>query len=80
MIPVSLWPTWLHTTGLPYAAAALALDAWYLYATLRFARITRDPDAASNRALASKLLKVYVMYLPLLLLAMLLNAQGRQLI
>ncbi len=77
MVPVSLWPTWLHTTGLPYAAVALALDAFYLYATLRFARITRDPEAPGNRALARNLLKVSVLYLPLLLLAMVLNAQGR---
>ena len=77
MIPVSLWPTWLHTTGLPYAAVALALDAYYLWATIRFARITRTPDAAENRALARGLLKVSVIYLPLLLLAMALNAQGR---
>ena len=77
MIPVSLWPTWLHVTGLPYAATALALDAFYLYATLRFARITREPESAANRALARGLLKASVLYLPLLLLAMVLNAQGR---
>ena len=77
MIPVSLWPTWLHTTGLPYAAVALALDAYYLWATVRFARITRTPEAPENRALARGLLRVSVIYLPLLLLAMALNAQGR---
>lgn len=77
MIPVSLWPTWLHTTGLPYALIALGLDAFYLYATLRFARITRDPTAVTNRSLARYLLKASVLYLPLLLLAMVLNAQGR---
>ena len=77
MIPVSLWPTWLHTTGLPYAAVALVLDAYYLWATIRFARIVRTPDPAENRALARGLLKVSVIYLPLLLLAMVLNAQGR---
>ena len=77
MIPVSLWPTWLHTTGLPYALIALALDAWYLWATLRFATITRHPEAPQNRALARGLLRASVLYLPLLLLAMALNAQGR---
>lgn len=80
MIPVSLWPTWLHTTGLPYAIVALLLDAWYLYATIRFAGIMRSPEAPGNRALARGLLKVSVMYLPLLLLAMVLNAQGRLLL
>ncbi len=77
MIPVSLWPTALHITGLPYALVALALDAFYLYATLRFARITRSSDAATDRAQARGLLKASVLYLPLLLLAMVLNAQGR---
>jgi protoheme IX farnesyltransferase len=76
MIPVSLWPTLLHTTGLPYAIVASALGIWYLYATIRFARILRNPDDPENRALARNLLKVSVMYLPLLLAAMMLNAQG----
>ncbi len=77
MIPASLWPTWLGLTGLPYAVAAVVLGAWYLAATVRFARITRAPDDPENRALARNLLKVSVMYLPLLLLAMILNAKGR---
>ncbi|HVG26153.1 MAG TPA: heme o synthase [Acidobacteriaceae bacterium] len=77
MIPVSLWPTWLHVTGIPYAVAATGLGLWYLWATIRFARITRNPDDPQNRALARQLLKVSVMYLPLLLLGMALNAQGR---
>jgi protoheme IX farnesyltransferase len=77
MIPISLWPTYLHVTGIPYAIAAFALGLWYLYATVRFARIARNPDDPTNRTLARNLLKVSVMYLPLLLLAMALNAQGR---
>ena len=77
MIPVSLWPTWLHLTGWPYAAAALVLDAYYLWATVRFARIGREIPASESRALARTLLKVSVIYLPLLLIAMALNAQGR---
>lgn len=77
MIPVSLWPTFLHITGLPYAIAAVVLGAFYLAATIRFARITRNPQAPANRALARGLLKASVIYLPLLLVAMALNAQGR---
>ena len=77
MLPVSLWPTLLHTTGLPYAVAAAVLGVYYLVATVRFARIMRAPDDPENRALARKLLQVSVIYLPLLLLAMMLNAQGR---
>lgn len=77
MVPVSLWLTWLHVTGWPYAIAACALGAWYLAATIRFAGILRSDDEAANRVRARHLLKVSVMYLPLLLLAMMLNAQGR---
>jgi protoheme IX farnesyltransferase len=77
MIPISLWPTYLHVTGIPYAIAATALGLWYLTATLRFTRIVRNPEDLANRQLARHLLKVSVMYLPLLLLAMALNAQGR---
>ena len=77
MIPASLWPAWLHVTGTPYAIAAILLDAAYLAATIRFLRITRNPNAPENRTLARQLLKVSVIYLPLLLLAMMLNAKGR---
>jgi heme o synthase len=77
MLPVSLWPFFLHMDGIPYAIAATLLGAWYLYATIRFTRITRAPNDPENRALARHLLKVSVIYLPLLLLAMALNAQGR---
>jgi protoheme IX farnesyltransferase len=77
MIPVSLWLTFLHTTGFPYAIVATLLGFWYLYATIRFAGILRNPEAPENLALARNLLKVSVMYLPLLMLAMILNAQGR---
>ena len=77
MIPVSLWLTWLHVAGWPYAVIAVLLGGWYLWATIRFAGILRNPESTENRAVARQLLKVSVMYLPLLLLAMMLNAQGR---
>ena len=78
MLPASLWLTGLHVEGLPYAVAATVLGCWYLYATIRFAGILRDPqDDATNRRLARNLLKVSVIYLPLLMLAMILNASGR---
>jgi protoheme IX farnesyltransferase len=77
MIPVSLWPYWLHVTGLPYAIVATGLGLWYLAATIRFMSITRNPQDTKNRTIARHLLKVSVIYLPLLLAAMMLNAQGR---
>lgn len=77
MIPVSLWPAWLHVTGIPYAVAAVVLDAFYLGATIRFMRILRNPEDPANRSIARRLLKVSVIYLPLLLAAMMLDAKGR---
>ncbi len=77
MIPVSLWPTWLHVTGIPYAVAAILLDAYYLVATIKFLRITRNPEDPANRVIARHLLKVSVIYLPLLLAGMMLDAKGR---
>ncbi|RXH56420.1 heme o synthase [Granulicella sibirica] len=77
MIPVSLWPTALGITGIPYAIAATILSIGYLVYTVRFARITRSPELPSSRVPARELLRFSVIYLPLLLAAMMLNAQGR---
>ena len=77
MIPVSLWPAALHTTGYFYAVAATILGAGYLWYTIRFARILRNPDSDSSRLVARDLLRASVVYLPLLLAAMMLDAEGR---
>jgi len=77
MIPVSLWPAVLHTTGYFYAVAATILGAGYLWYTIRFARILRNPDSDSSRLVARDLLRASVVYLPLLLAAMMLDAKGR---
>jgi protoheme IX farnesyltransferase len=77
MIPVSLLPLWLHMDGKIYAGVALALGLLYLGYTLRFTRIVRARSAAQSRMYARDLLKVSVMYLPLLLAALMLNAAGK---
>ncbi|MBN9616678.1 MAG: heme o synthase [Acidobacteriales bacterium] len=77
MIPVSLWPTWLGVTGIPYAVAAAILSIGYLYYTIRFARIVRDPLSEVSRRYARDLLRASVIYLPLLMAALMLNAKGR---
>ena len=77
MVPVSLWTTFLGVTGIPYAIFAALLSAGYLGFTIRFAGILLDPSAESTRTAARNLLKVSVIYLPLLLAAMILNAHGR---
>ncbi len=84
MIPTALWTTFLGVTGRPYAIAATLLSLGYLYYTVRFAAILRNPqnpdgnpEGNPDRTLARNLLKASVIYLPLLLAAMLLDAQGR---
>jgi len=77
MIPVSLWPVALHTTGYIYGVAAAILSVGYLWYTLRFARILRDPLSSESRTYARELLRYSVIFLPLLLAAMTLDAKGR---
>jgi heme o synthase len=75
MIPASLLPYWLHMDGKIYAAAALVLGAAYLGYTIRFAQIVKARSETESRMYARDLLKVSVIYLPLLLTALMLNAR-----
>jgi len=74
MIPVSLTPWLLGIAGLPYAILATALGLVYLAYTIRFARILRKITETESRMLARDLLKVSVLYLPLLFTALMLCA------
>lgn len=77
MVPVALWPVALHIAGYLYGAAALLLSLYYLWYTLRFARILRDPVSDASRLYSRDLLRASVIFLPLLLAAMMLDAKGR---
>lgn len=77
MIPVTLWPVALGTAGYIYGAAATILSLYYLAYTIRFARILRDPLSQLSRTYARDLLRASVIFLPLLLGAMMLDAKGR---
>ncbi|MGB8262238.1 MAG: protoheme IX farnesyltransferase, partial [Terracidiphilus sp.] len=74
MIPVSLAPWRLGLAGLPYAIVATALGLVYLGYTIRFSRILRTTDEDESRRLARDLLKVSVLYLPLLFTTLMLTA------
>jgi heme o synthase len=74
MIPVSLAPWWLHMAGLPYAVLATVLGLFYLGYTIRFSRILRATSETQSRMFARDLLKVSVIYLPLLLTGLMLAA------
>jgi heme o synthase len=74
MIPVSLAPWWLGMAGLPYAILATLLGCFYLGYTIRFSRILRATSETESRMFARDLLKVSVIYLPLLLTGLMLAA------
>jgi protoheme IX farnesyltransferase len=78
MIPVSAVPFYLHLTGPIYLLAAMILGLGYLVYTIRFTRITRSLSVAESRGYARDLLRASVIYLPLLLTVMMLNASGRR--
>jgi heme o synthase len=77
MIPVSLAPWWLGMTGVAFALMAAALGLTYLAYTIRFARILHARSETESRMLARDLLKVSVIYLPVLLTTLMLCARAR---
>jgi protoheme IX farnesyltransferase len=77
MIPVSLSPWALGLAGLSYAIPATLLGLFYLAYTVRFARILRAPTETESRMVARDLLKVSVLYLPLLFTTLMLCANAR---
>jgi heme o synthase len=78
MIPVSLLPWKLGMAGTAYAVIAAALGLVYLAYTVRFARILKVRSETESRMLARDLLKVSVLYLPLLFTALMLCATGKR--
>lgn len=77
MIPASLLPVYLHMAGAYYGVTAFILGLLYLGYTIRFGRITRARSIVESKMYARDLLKVSVIYLPLLLTALMLNAKGK---
>ncbi len=77
MIPVSLLPVYLHVAGMSYGLVAVALGIFYLVYTVRFGRIVKAKSAIESKMYARDLLKVSVIYLPLLLTMLMLNATGK---
>ena len=77
MIPVSLIPWWLGLVGTAYAVLATALGLFYLAYTVRFAGILRARTETESRMLARDLLKVSVLYLPLLFTTLMLCATAK---
>jgi len=77
MIPVSLAPWRLGLAGVTYAVLATTLGLVYLAYTIRFSRILRATSEDESRRLARDLLKVSVLYLPLLFTTLMLCATAK---
>jgi protoheme IX farnesyltransferase len=77
MIPVSLMPWRLGLDSLTYSLLATALGLVYLGYTIRFSRILRAVSEDESRRLARDLLKVSVLYLPLLFTSLMLCATAK---
>jgi protoheme IX farnesyltransferase len=77
MIPVSLAPWKLGMTGPAYPVIATLLGLAYLGYTIRFAGILRARSETESRMLARDLLKVSVLYLPLLFTTLMLCAKAK---
>lgn len=67
LVPVSILPAILHMTGMVYLIGALALSLAFLYVGISSSR-------ALSKSSARRLLKASVVYLPLLLALMMLDA------
>jgi protoheme IX farnesyltransferase len=76
MIPVSLAPWKLGMASNTYAALAALLGLFYLAYTIRFGRILKAVNETESRMLARDLLKVSVLYLPLLFTTLMLCANA----
>jgi protoheme IX farnesyltransferase len=77
MIPVSLAPWGIGMAGNSYAVLATVLGLVYLAYTLRFTRILRAIPEVESRMAACDLLKISVLYLPLLFTTLMLCAARR---
>jgi protoheme IX farnesyltransferase len=74
LIPVSLFPYWLHMAGMAYLLGAALLGCIYFYFGTRLGAEDLPPAAAQSKKNARDLLRTSVLYLPLLFILMMLNA------
>ncbi len=77
MIPVSMAPWWLGMANTVYLVLAIALGILYLAYTIRFAGILHASTETESLMLARDLLKVSVLYLPLLFTTLMLCATAK---
>lgn len=75
LLPASLTPVYLRLAGWWYGGAAILFGLVYLAYSIRFGRITHPRSPSDSRMVARDLLKVSIIYLPVLLLTLMLDAR-----
>lgn len=75
LVPVSLFPGYLHMVGRPYIIGALIFSLGFLVFSIRFARVISGLPPAESRKLARSLLRASILYLPALFALMMINAR-----
>ena len=75
LLPASLAPVYLGIAGWWYGGAAVLCGLVYLAYSIRFGRITHPRSPSDSRMVARDLLKVSIIYLPVLLLTLMLDAR-----
>ena len=75
LVPVSLFPGYLHMVGKTYVVGALVFSLAFLVFGVRFARVLSGIPAAESRKLARGLLRASILYLPALFALMMINSR-----
>jgi len=75
LVPVSLFPGYLHMVGKPYIIGALIFSLAFLVFSIRFARVISGLSPAESRKLARSLLRASILYLPALFALMMIYAR-----
>jgi len=75
LVPVSLFPGYLHMVGKIYIVGAVVLGLIFLFFCTRFARILSGVSATESAKLARSLLRASVLYLPALFALMMINSR-----
>ena len=75
LVPVSLFPGYLHMVSGLYVIAALAFGLVFLVFSVRFARVLSGIPAGESGRLARGLLRASILYLPALFALMMINSR-----
>jgi heme o synthase len=75
LVPVSLFPGYLHMVTRAYVVGALVFSLAFLVFSIRFARVLSGLPAGESGKLARELLRASVLYLPALFALMMINSR-----